>query len=166
MGSGHTKIRPVNNNAVNFTDEYTRRQMEGKLFNVINQKKFRLARILIDGGINVNCSLRTGITPLMVACDQRVDKEWERMQRHLIRILLVNNADVNAKDNLGRTSRMYATLTGDIQLVRLLEVHGSSAVENDTIFTSRVPRHSAVISSNLGTHFHHWDSIDFQDAMI
>lgn len=120
MGSGHTKICSVNNNAVNFT---------------ISQKKFRRARILIDGGINVNCSLRTGITPLMVVCDQRVDKEWERMQRHLIGILLVNNADVNTKDNLGRTSRMYATLTGDIQLVRLSEVHGSSAFENDTIFT-------------------------------
>lgn len=166
MGSGHTKIRPVNNNAVNFMDEYTQRQMEGRLFNAISQKKFRLARILVDGGINVNCSLRTGITPLMVACDQQVDEEWERMQRHLIRILLVNNADVNAKDNLGRTCRMYATLTGDVQVIRLLEVHGSSAFENDTVFTSRVRRNSVVISSNLGTYFHQWDSFDFQDAIV
>jgi ankyrin repeat protein len=73
---------------------------------------------MLDENQRVNCSLRTGITPLMMACDQRVDNEWEKMQKHMIRALLVNNADVNATDNLGRTCLEYAALTGDIQLVR------------------------------------------------
>jgi hypothetical protein len=64
--------------------EYTAREMQAKLFNAIRQQKFKLASILADGGINVNCSLRTGITPLMMACDQRVDNEWEKMQKHIV----------------------------------------------------------------------------------
>jgi hypothetical protein len=58
---------------------YLQQADELKLFNAIRQQKFKLARILADGGVNVNCSLRTGITPLMMACDQWVDNEWEKM---------------------------------------------------------------------------------------
>lgn len=142
MGSGHTKIHSIDNHDKNVMDEYTRREMQAKLFNAFRQQKFKLARILADGGVNVNCSLRTGITPLMMACDQRVDNEWEKMQKHMIRSLLVNNADVNAKDNLGRTCLKYAALTGDIQLVRLLEMHGSASTESQTVATSHGgPRH-------------------------
>jgi hypothetical protein len=65
------------------------------------------------------------------------------MQRHLIRALLLSNADVEAQDNFGRTALMYAYLTGDIQLIRLFEVHGSSATGIETITLSRrVPRHN------------------------
>ena len=167
MGSGHTRISPVEINDVSVVDEYTTRRMQGKLFRAISEQKFKLARILVEGGIDVNCSLRTGITPLMIACDQLVNRQWKRMQRHLIRALLLSNADVEAQDNFGRTALMYAYLTGDIQLIRLFEVHGSSATGIETITLSRrVPRHSVAISSNLGVHFLRWESVDFQDAIV
>ena len=103
----------------------------------------------------------------MIACDQLVNRQWKGMQRHLIRALLLSNADVEAQDNFGRTALMYAYLTGDIQLIRLFEVHGSSATGIETITLSRgVPRHSVAISSNLGVHFLRWESVDFQDAIV
>jgi ankyrin repeat protein len=79
----------------------------------------------------------------------------------------VNNADVNAKDNLGRTCLKYAALTGDIQLVRLLEIHGSASTEGQTIASLHGgSRHRHVeISSSMDMDFHQWEFVDFQDVI-
>lgn len=153
---------------LNFMDEFVRRQLEGKLFRAIAAHRFKLAIILVEGGVDVNCSLRTGITPLMIACDQQITGQAKRLQRHLVRLLLSNNADINAKDNLGRTALAYAFLSGDLQLIRLFEVYGSGNVDivNRTNQSSSGHfRNSVMIASNLGNHFHRWESADFQNAL-
>ena len=148
-----------------FLDDITKRQLEGKLFRAIAEEKFKLARILVEGGINVNCSLRTGVTPLILTCDQAIDGEHKRMQLHLVRCLLRRGADVNAKDNFGRTALTYAFLNGDLQLVRILELNGSSAWATQDVNVNfyRKARDSVIITSSLGMHFHRWASDDFAD---
>lgn len=166
MGKQHSKIHPHITDNKTYMKDYMRRQFEGKLFQAIANRNYKLARILVEGGVNVNCSLRTGITPLMIACDQRSMGHNRRIQRHLIRSLLSNNANVNVMDNLGQTPLVYAYLSGDVQIIRLLEVHGSLSLLGNRRLSGRgSPRDSVVFTSNLGVYFHRWESIDYFDAL-
>ncbi|CAC5408297.1 unnamed protein product [Mytilus coruscus] len=145
-----------------YISEYVKRQLEGKLFRAILDHKFKLARILVEGDVNVNCRLRTGVTPLILICDQKVEDDLRRMQLHLVRCLINRSADVNAKDNFGRTALTYAFLSGDLQLVRLLELNGSSSwIWDVNISFYRQARESVLIISDLNMHFHRWNSNDF-----
>ena len=54
MGSGHTKIHSLDNHDKNVMVEYTAREMQAKLVNAFRQQKFKLARILADGGVIVH----------------------------------------------------------------------------------------------------------------
>ena len=141
-----------------FVSEFVKRQLEGKLFRAILCHKYKLARILVEGGVDVNCRLRTGVTPLILICDQNVDEDMKRMQLRLVRCLISKHADVNAKDNFGRTAHTYAYLSGDIRLMRLLELIGPSSWDVNVSFHRR---ESVVITSNLNIHFHRWESNDF-----
>ncbi|CAG2210201.1 unnamed protein product [Mytilus edulis] len=147
-----------------YISEFVKRQLEGKLFRTILDHKFKLARILVEGGVDVNCRLRTGVTPLILICDQKVEDHLRRMQLHLVRSLINRNADVNAKDNFGRTALTYAFLSGDLQLVRVLELHGSSSWDVNVSFY-RQARESVMIISDLNMHFHRWNSNDFAKEM-
>jgi hypothetical protein len=68
-----------------------RRQAEEKivgemLMDAITTQKFKLARIMITGGVNVNISV-SGLTPLMIACLIPLKNDNED-KRHLIELLL------------------------------------------------------------------------------
>ncbi|XP_066270802.1 ankyrin repeat domain-containing protein 34C-like [Branchiostoma lanceolatum] len=71
-------------------------------------RRLRLARLLIEGGADINSSNEDGQNALMIACmstykdDQSVDKA------KIVRYLLDNKADVNCKDKVGRTALIYA----------------------------------------------------------
>ncbi|XP_019617705.1 PREDICTED: ankyrin repeat domain-containing protein 34C-like [Branchiostoma belcheri] len=71
-------------------------------------RRLRLARLLIEGGADVNAANEDGQNALMIACmstykdDQSVDKA------KIVRYLLDNKADVNCKDKAGRTALIYA----------------------------------------------------------
>ncbi|XP_035671287.1 ankyrin repeat domain-containing protein 34C-like [Branchiostoma floridae] len=71
-------------------------------------RRLRLARLLIEGGADVNTANEDGQNALMIACmstykdDQSVDKA------KIVRYLLDNKADVNCRDKAGRTALIYA----------------------------------------------------------
>lgn len=82
-------------------------EMKDKLLSALQSRKYKLAKILILGGHNVNVRTRFGITPLMIACNLDVKDVdvYEKLQ--LISELIECNADVQATDNKGRSSLMY-----------------------------------------------------------
>jgi ankyrin repeat protein len=87
-----------------------RRQAEEKivgemLMDAITTQKFKLARIMITGGVNVNISV-SGLTPLMIACLIPL-KNDNKDKRHLIELLLECGASLNARDNFGGTALHY-----------------------------------------------------------
>ncbi|XP_071138709.1 ankyrin repeat domain-containing protein 34B-like [Mytilus edulis] len=82
--------------------------MENKLLWALESGKFKLAKILIQGGHDVNFCTDAGTSPLMIACklftrDQDVHEKLE-----IISTLLANKANINAIDNKGRTALAYA----------------------------------------------------------
>ncbi|XP_071138710.1 myotrophin-like [Mytilus edulis] len=82
--------------------------MENKLLWALESGKFKLAKILIQGGHDVNFCTNAGTSPLMIACklvarDQHVHEKLE-----IISKLLAKEANINATDNKGRTALAYA----------------------------------------------------------
>ena len=148
-----------------FEDKFTRRQYEGKLFRAIAGKKFKLARILVDGGVNVNCALRTDVTPLMMACDHKVDGSLKRMRLDLVRALIEQKADMFAKDNFGRTPLMYAYISGDRQMMHMLAMNCDNGWIDAPIHDPRVRIDSVIVRSNICMHFQHWQTDDFAQYM-
>ena len=148
-----------------FEDEFTRRQYEGKLFRAIAGKKFKLAKILVDGGVNVNCTLRTGVTPLMMACDHKVDGILKRMRLDLVSALIKQRADMLAKDNFGRTPLMYAYISGDIQMIHMLAMNCDNGWIDAPIHNPRSRIDSVIVRSNICMHFQHWQTDDFAQYM-
>ena len=88
-----------------------RRQAEEKivgemLMDAITTQTFKLARIMITGGVNVNISV-SGLTPLMIACLIPLKNDNED-KHHFIELLLECGANLNARDNFGGTALHYA----------------------------------------------------------
>lgn len=72
--------------------------------------KLRLARLLVEGGAQVNERNQRGETPLLAACRAlRADQSGTTTLR-LIQFLLSNQADPNIQDKTGRTALMYACM--------------------------------------------------------
>jgi ankyrin repeat protein len=69
------------------------------LMDAITTQKFKLARIMITGGVNVNISV-SGLTPLMIACLIPLKNDNED-KHHFIELLLECGANLNARDNFG-----------------------------------------------------------------
>ena len=90
----------------------------------LQSRKYKLAKILIRGGHNVNVRTSAGSSPLMIACRLEVNDEdvYEKLQ--VISKLIERNADVHATDNKGRTALMYAFYSGCKQTVRWLKKIG------------------------------------------
>ena len=71
-----------------------------------------IAKLLLDGGADVNALEENGLNPLMIA--SLLDR------RSLVRMLIDYGADVNAKSKSGYTAIMYATLFSSSDCVQIL----------------------------------------------
>ncbi|VDI51355.1 Hypothetical predicted protein [Mytilus galloprovincialis] len=98
--------------------------MESKLMSALESGMFKLAKILIYGGHEVNFCTDTGITPLMLACKLKVRDQDINEKIEIISTLLENNANINAKDNEGRTALMYAMHSRCKSTIQVLKKQG------------------------------------------
>jgi ankyrin repeat protein len=66
---------------------------------------------------------------------------------NLVKVLITNHADINAKERDGRTPLHWAALNGHLEVVNLLLVNGATvdAVEND----GKTPLHCAAMNDHL-----------------
>ncbi|KAM9368338.1 LOW QUALITY PROTEIN: ankyrin repeat domain-containing protein 34A [Phaethornis superciliosus] len=76
------------------------------LFRAVVQGRFRLTRLLLEGGAYINEGDAAGLTPLMAAClGGYADPP---AQPRMVRYLLENGADPNIPDKTGKTALMHA----------------------------------------------------------
>lgn len=83
------------------TDKYA-------LLTAVFQRKLKLVRILLDGGMNVNYQSYDGKTPLMIACCFLQENDEGEKRDTVIKLLLFYKANPNLQDIEGRTALMYA----------------------------------------------------------
>ncbi|XP_039944145.1 ankyrin repeat domain-containing protein 34A, partial [Hirundo rustica] len=76
------------------------------LLRAVSQGKFRLTRLLLEGGAYINEGNAAGTTPLMAACCAGYADPPE--QPRMVRYLLENGADPNIPDKSGKTALMHA----------------------------------------------------------
>ncbi|NXH11780.1 AN34A protein, partial [Bucco capensis] len=76
------------------------------LLRAVAQGKFRLTRLLLEGGAYINEGDAAGLTPLMAACQAGYPEPPE--QARMVRYLLENGADPNISDKTGKTALMHA----------------------------------------------------------
>jgi ankyrin repeat protein len=77
---------------------------------------------LIDRGANVNAKGARGLTPLMVAAMA------EFQSPEVVRLLLAKGAEIDARDDMGRTALDWASLQGETDVVRTLRDAGGHAL--------------------------------------
>ncbi|XP_066194120.1 ankyrin repeat domain-containing protein 34A [Sylvia atricapilla] len=76
------------------------------LLRAVSQGKFRLTRLLLEGGAYINEGNAAGTTPLMAACCAGYADPPE--QPRMVQYLLENGADPNIPDKSGKTALMHA----------------------------------------------------------
>ncbi|NXQ30068.1 AN34A protein, partial [Alaudala cheleensis] len=76
------------------------------LLRAVSQGKFRLTRLLLEGGAYINEGNAAGTTPLMAAC--RAGYADPPDQPRMVQYLLENGADPNIPDKAGKTALMHA----------------------------------------------------------
>uniref|UniRef100_A0A7M4FWM2 Ankyrin repeat domain 34A n=2 Tax=Crocodylus porosus TaxID=8502 RepID=A0A7M4FWM2_CROPO len=76
------------------------------LLKAVGQGKFRLTRLLLEGGAYINEGNAQGETPLIAACLARYDDPHNKPR--MVRYLLENGADPNIPDKTGKTALMHA----------------------------------------------------------
>ncbi|KAM4690852.1 ankyrin repeat domain-containing protein 34A [Rhinophrynus dorsalis] len=105
------------------------------LLKAVWQGKFRLTRLLLEGGAYINEGNAQGETPLIAACLAKYDDPQNKSR--MVKYLLENGADPNMPDKLGKTALMHAccNLTG-VSVVSVLLEHGSDPSMKDYSGTS------------------------------
>ncbi|OCT66492.1 ankyrin repeat domain-containing protein 34A [Xenopus laevis] len=105
------------------------------LLKAVWQGKFRLARLLLEGGAYINEGNAQGETPLMAACLAKYDDPQNKSR--MVKYLLENGADPNMPDKMGKTALMHAccNITG-AEVVSVLLEHGSDPSIKDYSGTS------------------------------
>ncbi|CAC5367608.1 unnamed protein product [Mytilus coruscus] len=80
------------------------------LLKAVAQRKMKLVKLLVDGGVNVNFQGYDGKTPLIVACSFVAEEKNSDSDSLivLINLLLKSGANTNTQDMMGRTPLMYA----------------------------------------------------------
>lgn len=156
-----------------------------KLFAAIARKKFKLASILIEGGVKINTKLSSGITPIMAVCDSIVDEDQRHKKKKLLLCLLDNGAKINAVDKSRRSALHYACICGDTSIIQLLKSRGAKSnirdlneqypefyldCENLTSPRRRsfslTRRDSIASMMNIPTAYRTWDSREFLDSIL
>ena len=78
------------------------------LLKAVAQRKIKLIKLLLQGGVNINNTGYDGKTPLIVACSFVPEKCENETLMIIIECLLKNGANPNLQDIKGRTAIMYA----------------------------------------------------------
>ncbi|CAC5367616.1 unnamed protein product [Mytilus coruscus] len=78
------------------------------MLKAVAQRKIKLVKLLLDGGVDVNFQGYDGKTPLIVACSFLHENENSDSMIMLINLLIKGGANINAQDMKGRTALMYA----------------------------------------------------------
>ncbi|VDI21256.1 Hypothetical predicted protein [Mytilus galloprovincialis] len=86
------------------------------LLKALNSCDIKLAKILIEGGVNLNIKNSSGQTPLMIACLMNVNVN-KKIQ--VINCLLENEVDINETDNSGRNAMVYATNSNSTEIINV-----------------------------------------------
>ena len=86
--------------------------------------KLKLAKMLIEGGQDIDFCNSSGVTPLMLASNIQVVEENIQKKLSIIKCIINNKANIKAEDNIGRTALMYALHSGCKQTIQLLKTHG------------------------------------------
>jgi len=84
-----------------------------------------MAQQFLDGGADINHQDSLGVTPLIMAINQKLDKE-------IVTMLLDRGANPNIQDNSGQTALMHAIIwKSPIKIVKILLKKGSDATIQD-----------------------------------
>ncbi|VDI21257.1 Hypothetical predicted protein [Mytilus galloprovincialis] len=89
------------------------------LLKALTSCDIKLAKILIEGGVNLNIKNPAGQTPLMIACLMNVHVN-KKIQ--VIKCLLGNGVDINETDDSGRNAMMYASHSKSTEVIDFLNV--------------------------------------------
>ena len=93
------------------------------LLKAILSKSYKLVRVLVEGGLDVNCSFDSGLTPLMVACSTLRDQGNDETTVGIIRFLMSKGADPFKLDKGRKNCIAYArsySRAGIIAVKRIL----------------------------------------------
>jgi len=92
-----------------------------------------VARVLIEGGSNINAKNNNGDTPLMLAC-------WKG-HIEIATILIERGSDIDAKNDYGGTSLMLACQNEDAEVARMLIKEGASGKTPTNLSNIDTPLH-------------------------
>ncbi|CAC5416274.1 unnamed protein product [Mytilus coruscus] len=104
--------------------DYVIEKTENSLMYALSTGKLKLAKILIEGGQDINFCNSSGVTPLMLASNLEVGDENIPKKLLIIKCIIDNKANMKAVDNIGRTALMYALHSGCKQTIQLLKTNG------------------------------------------
>ncbi|CAC5380627.1 unnamed protein product [Mytilus coruscus] len=79
-----------------------------RLLKAVTKGEIKLVKLLIDGGVDVNCQGYDGKIPLLEACSFVPENKDSDFLFVLVDILLNGGANPNVQDPIGRTPLMYA----------------------------------------------------------
>ncbi|MFC1522569.1 ankyrin repeat domain-containing protein [Elusimicrobiota bacterium] len=88
---------------------------------------YKIVKILVDYGANVNAKTDHGNTALSIALANNSGEELN----YIVRILVENGANANAKDKNGSTVLMHAAKWGDCQTISTLIRNGADVNARD-----------------------------------
>lgn len=88
------------------------------LLKALGSHDTKLAKILIEGGVNLNIKNYAGQTPLMIACLMDVDVN-KKVQ--VIKCLLKKEVNIYETDNSSKNALMYAILSKSTEIIYVMD---------------------------------------------
>jgi ankyrin repeat protein len=139
---------PQNSNSATNTQEAARKKLEQQkipytkeeFLERVKKGDTRSVELFLTAGMGANTRYKANTTPLMEAClFERVD---------IVKVLLGGGADVNAKDDFGRTALIFAIQNGgQTSIVKALLDRGADA--NATLADGRTPLMLSIDSPDI-----------------